>query len=231
MKVALIFLLSVTLISSHPSEVVCQVPFEKYDSKDTLINDVNRIISDFDKFMRDQGINPPFVPSVTVNTAPFLIKWDGPTKSVILPYWDELPNEHKEFFIGLQGENAEEFFISLFNWFFVPHELGHFMLKTNEKNYGLSPFEDERAADEFAIAFLINNVENREKITFIEESLQEVLKKLPEIDFNNLSEEEYFNTNYTNLGRNPSVYGYFQFNFILDILNNKEEINILEYFN
>jgi len=231
MKIALIFFFSVTLISSHPSKAICQVPFEKYDSKDTLINDVNSMISDFDKFIKNHGITPPFVPSVIVKTEPFLIKWDGPSKSVIMPYWDELPNEQKEFFIGLQGEYAEEFFVSLFNWFFVPHELGHFMLITNQKNSGLSPFENERAANEFAVAFLMSNVENREKINFIAESLQEVLKKLPEIDFNNMSEEEYFNTNYTNLGRNTSVYGYFQFKFILDILNSKEGINIIDYLN
>jgi len=52
---------------------------------------------------------------------------------------------------------------------------------------------------------------------------------MPGIDFGEMSEEEYFNTYYQQLGNNPNVYGYFQFKFILDILNNQEQINLQKY--
>lgn len=77
--------------------------------------------------MKDKGIEPPYIPSVIIQTGPYLIKWDEPNKGIILPFWDELLDEQKGLFKALRGENAEEFFVSLFNWFLVPHELGHFI--------------------------------------------------------------------------------------------------------
>jgi hypothetical protein len=164
--------------------------------------------------MRDMGIVPPYIPTVNIQTGSYLIKWDEPNQGIILPFWDELFDEQKELFKTLKGENAEEFFISLFNWFLIPHELGHFI---NPMEDSLSPYKKEQAANEFAVAFFLSQKENQEKMDYIEKSLPEVLELLPKIDFNNFTEEEYFNMNYTKLGSNPNAYGYFQFKFILNI--------------
>ena len=227
MKIPLMFFFCSTLLIGNPANVLGQDPFQRYDSKEELESDVTKIIKGFDLYMRDMSIEPPYIPTVIIQTGPFLIKWDEPNKGIILPFWDELYDEQKELFKTLKGEYAEAFFISLFNWFFVPHELGHFI---NPMGDSLSPYNRERAANEFAVAFYISQTENQEKLDYIEKSLPEVLERLPKIDFGNLTEEEYFNKNYTNLGSNPNVYGYFQFKFILDILNNKEDIDLLYYF-
>jgi len=192
-----------------------QDTFQRYDSKEELVSDVNKLIGAFDLFMRDMDIEPSYIPTVNIQTAPFLIKWD------------ELFDEQKELFKTLKGEDAEEFFISLFNWFLIPHELGHFI---NPMEDSLSPYNREQAANEFAVAFFLSQIEYQEKLEYVEKSLSEVLQLLPKIDFNNLSEEEYFNMNYTKLGSNPNAYGYFQFKFILNILKNKEDIDIPYYF-
>jgi len=199
-----------------------------YDSKDELKSDVEIIINDFDIFMKEMGIKPPYKPGVKIQTAPFLIKWDETNKGIILPYWDELMDAQKDLFKTWKGEDTEEFFISLFNWFFVPHELGHFIELSFNKDT-LTPYESEMAANEFAVAFLISNEDNKDKIKYIRESLTDVLKILPNIDFTDMTEEEYFNTNYQQLGNNPNAYGYYQFKFILNILNNQEQINLQKY--
>ncbi|MFC2137712.1 ImmA/IrrE family metallo-endopeptidase [Bacteroidota bacterium] len=227
MKTVIIFCFYITILNSSINYVLCQSTFEPYNSKEELEFDVKKIISDFDLYMKDLGIILPYIPGVNVQTAPFLIKWDEPNKAIILPYWDDLLTVQIEIFNRWRGDNAEEFFISMFNWFFVPHELGHFM---NPLDNSLSPYKREKAANEFAISFLISDEKNQEKIKYIVKSLQEIMEILPKIDFNNMSEEEYFNANYSQLGNNPDAYGYFQFKFILDILNNKENINILKYF-
>lgn len=227
MKTVFIFIFSITFLVGNINKGLGQNSLKHYGSKQTLESDVKKIINDFDLFMKSKGINPPYIPTVKIQTEPFLIKWDEPNKGMILPYWDELSNEQKEIFNKWRGKNAEEFFILMFNWFFIPHELGHFI---NPMKESLTPYKSEQAANEFAIAFFISNKENQERINFIKKSLQEVLEILPKIDFNNMSEEEYFNANYSKLGRNPDAYGYFQFNFILDVLNNQEDINILHYF-
>jgi len=215
------------LLLSNPTNILGQDTFQRYDSKEELESDVKKIIKDFDLFLKDKGIEPPYIPTVNIQTGPYLIKWDEPNKGIILPFWDELLDEQRELFKAMKAENAEEFFISLFNWFFIPHELGHFI---NPMEDSLSPYKREQAANEFAIAFFLSQKENQEKMDFIERSLPEVLELLPKIDFNNSSEEEYFNMNYTQLGNNPYAYGYFQFNFILNSLHNKEDIDILYYF-
>ena len=167
--------------------------FELYDSKEKLESDVEEIIDDFDQFMKERGIIPRYVPGVSVQTAPFLIKWNEDNKGIIMPYWDELMDMQKELFIRWRGDDAEEFFISLFNWFFVPHELGHLMILSFHKGT-LSPYQSEIAANEFAIRFLTGEVQNQEKIRYVKESLNEVLMVLPVIDPGELTEEEYFNT-------------------------------------
>ena len=227
MKALLIYIFCFTLLISNSTKVLGQDTFQRYDSKEELVSDVKKLIGAFDLFMRDMGIEPPYIPTVNIQTAPFLIKWDEPNKGIILPFWDDLLDEQKELFKTWKGEDAEEFFISLFNWFLIPHELGHFI---NPMEDSLSPYNREQAANEFAVAFFLSQIEYQEKLEYVEKSLSEVLQLLPKIDFNNLSEEEYFNMNYTKLGSNPNAYGYFQFKFILNILNNKEDIDILYYF-
>jgi hypothetical protein len=227
MKTPLICIFCFTLLISNSTKVLAQDTFQRYDSKEELESDVKKIIEAFDVFIRDMGIEPPYVPTVTIQTGPYLIKWDEPNKSIILPFWDELFDEQKELFKTLKGEYAEEFFISMFNWFLIPHELGHFI---NPMEDSLSPYNRERAANEFAIAFYLSQKESQEKLEYLEKSVPEVLDLLPKIEFNNYTEEEYFNMNYTKLGSNPNAYGYFQFKFIQDILENKEDIDILHYF-
>lgn len=216
-----------TLLIGTVTKVVGQDTFQRYETKVELESDVKKIIRAFDLYMRDMGVEPPYIPTVIIQTGPYLIKWDEQNQGVILPFWDELYDEQKELFKTLKGEEAEEFFISLFNWFLIPHELGHFI---NPMEDSLTPYNRERAANEFAVAFYLSQEENKGKIDYINKSVSEVLELLPIIDFGSLSEEEYFNINYTKLGSNPNAYGYFQFKFIQDIINNKEDIDLLYYF-
>ena len=91
-------------------------------------------------------------------------------------------------------------------------------------------FDVIKIINEFALAFLLSQEGNSEKIKYLEKSLGEVLDALPEIDFDSMTEEEYFNLNYSHLSNHPGVYGYFQFKFILDLIDNKKEIDINTYF-
>ncbi len=215
------------LTSCATVQVFSQPAFEKVQSKDTLKSLSATLINEFDVFLRNNNITPPFIPGVKIATTYQLIYWDESVGKVVLPYWEELFPEQKEIFVTWRGDDAEEFFTSLFNWFFIPHELGHFILSTNPGLH-LTPYECERRANIFAATFLLSKEENREKIKYIETSLEEVIRKLPKIDFKNMSEEEYFNANYSTLGIDPNAYGYFQFKFILDILKTKKNLSIKE---
>lgn len=207
--------------------ISAQPIFKENTIKDSLIEDVSLMIGQFDVFMRNNGIELPYKPGVKVSTTYALIYWDSESKSVVLPYWQELYPEQREIFTRWKGDEAQHFFVSLFNWFFVPHELGHFAMLTNH-NLNISVYEAERRANMFAITFLRKDKENTEKLQYIENSLQEVIKRLPPIDFQNMTEEEYFNANYQTLGNNPDAYAYFQFKFILDITKDKNQIPLID---
>lgn len=204
-----------------------QTVFKENAIKDSLIEDVSLMIAQFDVFMHNNGIELPYKPGVKVSTTYALIYWDSESKSVVLPYWKELYPEQREIFTRWKGDEAQYFFISLFNWFFIPHELGHFAMLTND-NLNISAYEAERRANIFAITFFRKDKENKEKLQYIENSLQDVIKRLPSIDFQNMTEEEYFNANYQKLGNNPDAYAYFQFKFILDILKDKNQIPLVD---
>lgn len=198
-----------------------------YETKEALESDANKIIKDFEHFIKESGYNLPAIPQIKIQTEPSLIKLDRANNTIIVPYWGDLANDQIEIFKSWRGENAEEFFILMFNWFFIPHELGHYI---NPMIHDLNPYQCELEANEVAITFLKSNSANLEKLDFVKQSLKEILLILPKIDFVNMTEAEYFNANYKNLGSNPNVYGYFQLEFILDILNNPRDINIKMYF-
>jgi len=215
----------IALISCATVQVFSQPIFKKFQSKEALNNHAVTMINEFDLFMRKNGITPPFIPGVKIVTTYSLIYLEGTGENVVLPYWEELYPEQKKIFEEWRGAKAEEFFVSLFNWFFIPHELGHFVMST-KLDLHLTPYENERRANIFATAFLLSNEENKGKIKYLETSLEEVMNILPIIDFKNMSEEEYFNINYYKLSVDPNLYGYFQFKFILNILKNKDNIYI-----
>ncbi|MGB8357988.1 MAG: hypothetical protein WCD55_05165 [Bacteroidales bacterium] len=198
-----------------------------YETRESVESDGNEIIAGFNQFVKDQGFSLPSIPKIKIQTEPFLIKLDRPNNTIIVPYWDDLTNDQKEIIKSWRGENAEEFFVLMFNWFFIAHELSHYI---NPMDHDLNPYQCEREANEVAVTFFRRNPENFEKLDFIKKSLTKVLEILPKIDFGNMSEAEYFNANYQKIGSNPNVYGYFQFKFILDILNNQKDFSIKQYF-
>jgi hypothetical protein len=216
--------------------IACLLPYyasgqsaliKHYESKEALETDANKIINDFELFIKESGYSLSSVPKAKIQTEPSLIRLDRTNNTIIIPFWGDLSNEQIEIFKSWRGENAEEFFILMFNWFFIPHEMGHYI---NPMIHDLNPYQCELEANEVAIAFLKRKPENLDKLHFIKESLKVILEILPKIDFGSLTEAEYFNANYKNMGSNPNVYGYFQLKFILDILNNSRDINIKHYF-
>ena len=135
-----------------------------YISKEELESDVNKIISDFNLFIKKLGYNLPSIPKAKIQTEPSLIRLDKSNNAIIVPYWDDLLNDQKEIFKSWRGENAEEFFVLMFNWFFIPHELGHFI---NPKIHDIDPYTSEKEANEVAVLFFKRNPENLKKLDFI----------------------------------------------------------------
>jgi hypothetical protein len=202
--------------------------FPTYNDKETLEKDVQALILDFNQFMKEKGIHAKGLPSAEIKTTQALIYIDYNRKKIVLPWWKELFPEQKQLFEQWQGDKAEEFFTAMFNWFFIPHEFGHYVMLSDSVQ-GPSPYRQEWAANEFAVAYLYSSKENREKLEYIETTLKKVLAKLPPVDLQGMTDEAYFNKNYDGLGNDPNVYGFFQFRMILAILKEKDQIDISRY--
>jgi|WetSurMetagenome_2_1015567.scaffolds.fasta_scaffold05881_4 hypothetical protein len=217
------------LILFFPNYASGQSSFHKhYITKEALESDASKIVADFTQYIRELGYDLPSMPKINIQTEESLIRLDRQNNTIIVPYWEDLSNEQKALFKSWRGENAEEFFIMMFNWFFIPHELGHFI---NPMIHDMNPYQCEQEANEVAVTFFRRNPENYEKLDSIKEILIQVLGILPKIGFGEMSEEVYFNTNYQKMGNDPNAYGYFQLKFILDILNEQKDFNIKQYIN
>ncbi|MDH7604129.1 MAG: hypothetical protein QHH13_04440 [Melioribacter sp.] len=227
-KTGIISFFFLCLVFLFSNNVFSQYFFLKhYETKEALELDANKIIADFSQFVKNKGYSMPDIPKVKIQTEPFLIKLDKPNNVIIVPYWKDLTNEQKEIFKSWWGDNAEEQFTLMFNWFFIAHELGHYI---SPMIHDLNPYQCEKEANEVAVTFFRRNSANIEKLDYVEKSLKQVLEMLPKIDFGNLSEAEYFNANYKKIGNIPNLYGYFQIKFVLNALNNHEDFSIKHYF-
>lgn len=226
-KRVLIYFICFYLSFLLTNNVLCQSFLKNYETKEEMESDANKVVAGFNQFVKNEGYNMPVIPRIKIQTEPFLIKLDKPNNVIIVPYWNDLTKEQKEIFKSWWGDNAEQCFTLMFNWFFIAHELGHYI---SPKIHDQNPYQCEKEANEVAVTFFRKNTENIEKLNFIKNSLSHVLKILPEIDFGNLSEAEYFNANYKKIGNIPNLYGYFQIKLVLNALNNPENFSIKHYF-
>ncbi len=200
---------------------------KEYETKECLVHDANQLTEQFSVFIHNNGIDLPYIPGVEVATTYKLIYCDPENKRIVLPIWQELYPEQRTLFARWKGDEAQQFYISMFNWYFIAHEMGHFTMFTNPDLH-ISAYETEHRANIIAISFFRSTGENRKRLLQIENSLQEVLKGLPAIDLENMTEEDYFNANYQKLGNNPDAYAYFQFKFILDIMKDNGQYKIAD---
>lgn len=134
----LIIMLALNTINGQP--VV-----KEYATKEGLVQDANQLIGQFSVFIHNSGVQLPYTPGVKVSTTYKLIYCDTENKSIVLPYWQELYPEQRSIFTRWKGDESQQFYISMFNWFFIPHELGHFAMFTNP-NLHISAYETEHRA-------------------------------------------------------------------------------------
>ena len=178
--------------------------------------------------------------NVSIETSPALIFYNEGMNGraicpgVVAPAWEQATDEQRTLF-NLWASNAsayalsnqsgsafdgEHFFGETFNWFFLFHEVGHYMqfirtVRDSAPGAGDLYFR-EKEANEFALAFLKNN--NRPRLDAYITNLRSIFATLPPPTNTNRT---FFNSDYGNLSRIPEIYGYFQFNFVLDAYDNR----------
>ena len=125
--------------------------FKLYTDKGALAKDGvevgNQFIADAQKLIPNLKDNPQII----VNTTPFLVYYDGKEKTVNLPFWDEVIPQNQEYFEKITGnaKDGKRLFWLMFNGFYLPHELGHWL--SFEKSGNIGSYQDEYLANTIAI--------------------------------------------------------------------------------
>ena len=112
----------------------------------------------FVKAVRHCGVEPRFVPTVQVLSAPAVISYDSDKRTLFIGRWETLPPPIQSFFAqwaakDLPGQPPQHLYDMLFNGFLVGHELGHWVADQSGRLATLDHFAAEIEANRFAIAF------------------------------------------------------------------------------
>ncbi|MFC1693679.1 hypothetical protein ACFL1R_09260 [Candidatus Latescibacterota bacterium] len=203
--------------------------FQYYESRDDLTKDVGQIIDNYIDQVSRIGWQPHYQLSIEIKNTPALIKLSPDGRKVVIPFWNEFDHEQKKTFMNWTGneEAGMVLFHALFNWFFIPHEITHFL-----QNAGFGDaskrYEKEAMANDFAVAFWMTQKHGPERLVQLESMLKPVIKRLPNPTPIGEEVSHYFNTHYQELGSDPDKYGYYQFYLVLNAIQRRASLDFEE---
>lgn len=102
------------------------------------------------------GVEPAFIPAVSISTNGSVISYSR--KTLTIGRWEELPLPLQNLFAAwavkeTPGQDGHALFDDLFNGFLVAHELGHWVGDWSGRWATLDRWDSELEANRFAIAF------------------------------------------------------------------------------
>lgn len=172
------------------------------------------------------GLKLGFIPEIREWTRPSMISWRAETKAVAIPKWDELSKDQRGLVNKMAGspEKARELFQLLFRWFLVPHELTH--AYQDQQELKIRPSDNERFANDVAVAFLHQNKQNLERLIKLEKLLKSAEENLKAASPEKLS-DDFFNSYYQEFPKsNMPLYARYQIRFMLDSLKKRKTLNL-----
>lgn len=164
-------------------------------------------------------------PAVEIRNTPNLAYFDHRTQAIVLAHWPTLDQASREFFLDLTDsvDDAASLFVGLFNRFLVAHEMTHWLYRTLgiERDH----YASEREANDMAVAFFLG-IENGEAFLLrLRQMVEAAVARLSDPTPAQAEEAQYFDSQYGLLARNPYQYGYYQFQFILDSIDRRGELD------
>ncbi|MDF2157481.1 hypothetical protein [Algoriphagus sp. CAU 1675] len=195
--------------------------FSTYEDQNALVNDGTQITNQYIADIHLIQPNLKFDVQVIINTTPALVFFDPATKTVNLPFWDQLSSDSVGFFNQMGGspEEGKRLFGLFFNGFYLPHELGHglqFFAKGDEKG----SYKNEFFANQVGLSWWRKHLEDSD-LNACYAFAQHIISILPDPVPKGMTIEQYFNENYDKVSSNPYIYGYMQFNQFIQIYEDK----------
>lgn len=207
------------------------VPLTTVESKEKLIERGNKIASELDSMLNDLGVETGSTPTISIRYEPYVIFFNPENNEVITLMYDQVPEELMSFFTTLSEQTdmgEEEFFESFFNTFFYVHEFGHWAQLQMDSTFNINRYQSEQEANEITVSYLESFDEGVQFLDYISPKVESLVAFLDNPVPEGITEEEYFNENYSQLGLDPYAYGYFQFKFVQNALQKRDVITLEE---
>ena len=195
--------------------------FQIYSDSAALVKDANKIVADFSTAVNK--IHPVFTspPTAILNTQVYLISYSPKTNEVNLPIWRQVIPEQKKFFYELAGSEVQgrRMFGLFFNGFYMAHEMGH-ALQSAAKKRDSSLYQNEYFANIVGMLYWrkLNRVKELEDCYLL---AKRITTQLPNPVPAGEDPVKYFNEHYSELGRDPYKYGYYQMAQFVEIYEDK----------
>ena len=197
--------------------------FKVYTDSAFLVNDANKIVDDFvDKV---NAVSPVFTtkPLAILNTKPYLIFYSPKANQVNLPIWHQVMPQQKEFFTNIAGseKEGEKVFALFFNGFYLSHELGH-ALQNAANIKAANQYENEYFANQVAVLYW-RKANRKKELKQCYKYAKKMVAQLKDPVPAGEDPIRYFTENYSSaLASDPYKYGYFQFNQLVKIYEDKK---------
>ncbi|PIE50947.1 MAG: hypothetical protein CSA38_00720 [Flavobacteriales bacterium] len=190
-------------------------------AKITLIRDA------FTAKLNSLGFQTPNTPKIIIKNTPAIISY-GP-EGLTIPNWETLGTEEKNTFNSWasqtdKGFTGEAFFKKSFNWFFVVHELGHYVQNLKGTENGPSQYQTELTANKIAIAYW--KEQDLDGLNAYMDWVNAILNVIPQP---NGTSQEYYNAHYIAETANINFNGYFQFYFVQQAYLDIETLKLSDF--
>ncbi|NYZ63107.1 ImmA/IrrE family metallo-endopeptidase [Luteimonas deserti] len=202
----------------------------QYADKAALHAGATDVVEDVLRQARDAAVLDLAPVAVEVRNTPALILVSFDTRTIYLPWWQELDPATQEVFMHLGGGDVagRRLFDLLFQQFFIAHEAAHWVQAqarghtSNEEFFrDADHYRNEAEANALAVAFWRQTREGEAYLAELHRVLAPVAARLPDPVPPGAAAAEHFNANYEALGSDPMSYAWFQFRFVLDALEQR----------
>ena len=173
------------------------------------------------------GVSAEAVPRVVVKNTPNLVYLDHRRGEIVTAHWKTLDASAQSFFFSLvDGNDAEAaacLFTSLFNGFLLAHEMTHWL----QRYCGLmlDRYTSESMANDLAVAFFMDFEQGEAELLALQQQLQRAISRMSDPTPAGEDAATYFNSHYAELTRNASLYGYYQFRFVIDSIHRRAKLD------
>lgn len=201
--------------------------FQTFTDKDALYTKSKEVV---DQFAADCKKHIPQIetpPNVRVKTTPWMIYIDiEKIPNIYIPVWNEVDSANKEYMNRIAGKSTsgKTLFGMLFNGFYIPHELGHWIVNTYIDSAISMSYDDEYFANQIAMTWWRKQGKSAE-ITTIYKTIKKAMKSYKRPIPANVNVRDYYTKNYKKILEDTenfaNIYGYMQFSQFVEIYEDK----------